>query len=277
MTSRAFALKCSGVAACLVVWFAASDVQAGWHHKHGCGSCGSHHHRHRGSHGSSGGCHGGSSGGSVGGSAGGAPAAAPAPAPAKKSAGLVPAGGAFLLVEVPENAKLLINGNPSSLTGGLRKFAANGLTDDQQYQYEVKMVFEEGGQSREQTKTVWLVSGEEQTVSFDAAEATVVADAGKPASLTAATTNLTLRVPADAKVWIEGHLTGSTGAVRNFGTRRLAQGEEWADYEVRVATIVDGQEQVAVRKLTLTGGRDTDVTIDPAAQSAAVEATASLR
>ena len=78
-------------------------------------------------------------------------------------------------------------------------------------------------------------------------------------------------------MWIEGHLTGSTGAVRNFGTRRLAQGEAWADYEVRVATIVDGQEQVVVRKLTLTGGRDTDVTIDPAAQSAAVEATASLR
>ena len=53
-------------------------------------------------------------------------------------------------------------------------------------------------------------------------------DAGKPASLPTATTNLTLRVHADAKVWIEGHLTGSTGAVRNFGTRRLAQGEEWA-------------------------------------------------
>ena len=32
-----------------------------------------------------------------------------------------------------------------------------------------------------------------------------------------------------------------------------------------------------VGKLTLTGGRDTDVTIDPVAQSAAVEATASLR
>ena len=189
----------------------------------------------------------------------------------------MPADGAVLLVEVPENARLLINGKASNLTGGVRKFAANGLTDDKQYQYEVKMIVEEDGQSREQTKTVWLVSGEEHTVSFNASEATVVADAGKPASLPAATTNLTLRVPADSKVWIEGHLTGSTGAVRNFGTRRLAQGEEWADYEVRVATIVDGQEQVVVRKLTLTGGRDTDVTIDPAAQSAAVEATASLR
>jgi uncharacterized protein (TIGR03000 family) len=279
MTARVFALRVLHVAACLAAWFAAGDVQAGWHHKHGCGSCGSHHHRHgwhhRGSHGSSGGCHGGSSGGS----AGGAPTAAQAPAaaPAKKSASLVPADGAVLLVEVPENARLLINGKASNLTGGVRKFAANGLTDDKQYQYEVKMIVEEDGQSREQTKTVWLVSGEEHTVSFNASEATVVADAGKPASLPAATTNLTLRVPADSKVWIEGHLTGSTGAVRNFGTRRLAQGEEWADYEVRVATIVDGQEQVVVRKLTLTGGRDTDVTIDPAAQSAAVEATASLR
>lgn len=273
MTSRTLALKCSCVAVCLAAWFAVGEAQAGWHHKYGCGSCGSHHHRHRGSHGSSGGCHGGSSGGSV----GGGPAAAPTPAPAKKAAGLVPAGGAILLVEVPENAKLFINGNPSYLTGGLRKFAAKGLTDEQQYQYEVKMIVEEGGQSREQTKTVWLVAGEEQTVAFSAAEATVVADAGKPALLTGETTNLTLRVPADAKVWIEGHLTTSTGAVRTFGTRRLAQGEEWADYEVRVATVVAGQEQVAVKKLTLTGGRDTDLTISPEVSPAAVEATASLR
>ena len=272
MTATTLAFRCSFMTACLAAWLVSAEAQAGWHHKHGCGSCGNHHHRHglnRGSHGSSGGCHGGS--------AGSTPAASPTPAPAKKSASLLPADRALLMVSVPENAKLFINGNPSDLTGGLRKFAANGLADDKRYEYEVKMIVEEAGKPKEQTKTVWLVAGEEQTVSFNAADATAVADSDKPADLPQATTNLTLRVPADAEVWIEGHLTASTGAVRNFGTKRLASGQEWTDYEVRVVTVVAGQEQVVVKKLTLTGGRDTDVTLDPAATSPAAEATASLR
>jgi len=181
------------------------------------------------------------------------------------------------MVAVPENAKLFINGHQSDLTGGLRKFAANGLADDKQYAYEVKMIVEEAGKPKEQTKTVWLVAGEEQTVSFNAADTTAVSATDKPVDLPQVTTNLTLRVPADAEVWIEGHLTASTGAVRNFGTKRLAPGQEWNDYEVRVVTVVAGREQVAVKKLTLTGGRDTDVTLDPAATSPAAEATASLR
>jgi len=181
------------------------------------------------------------------------------------------------MVAVPENAKLFINGQQSDLTGGLRTFAAKGLADDKQYAYEVKMIVEEAGRPKEQTKTVWLVAGEEQTVSFNAAGTTAVADSDEPADLPQVATNLTLRVPADAKVWIEGHLTASTGAVRNFGTKRLAQGQEWNDYEVRVVTVVAGQEQAVVKKLTLTGGTNTDVTLDPGATSPAVEATASLR
>ena len=183
----------------------------------------------------------------------------------------------MLLVEVPENAKVFINGNPTTVTGGLRRFAANGLADDKQYAYEVKMVVEDGGRSKELTRTVWLVAGEEQTVSFNAADASRVADALEPATSPTAKTNLTLLVPADARVWIEGQLMASTGPVRTFGTNRLAEGQEWAEYEVRVVTLVDGQEQAVVKRLTLTGGKDVDVTIDPESHSPALAATASLR
>ena len=257
-----------------------ASAEAGWHHRHGCGSCGSHRHHgwHRGSHG---GCHGsagGSSGGSChGGSAGGtasAPKAADAaPAAAtKKVAWSGPADGAMLVVEVPEDAKLFINGSLTSLAGGVRNFATTGLTADKQYEYELKMVVDRGGKAVEQTRTVWLSAGEEQTVSLTSAEAAVAAETTKPA-----TTHLTLRVPEDARVWIEGHLTSPTGAVRTFSTGAIRNGENWEGYEIRVARVVDGREVAVVKSITLTGGRDIELAIDPSAQSPAVDATASLR
>jgi len=106
-------------------------------------------------------------------------------------------------------------------------------------------------------------------------KAAVEAPEAKPL-LVGATTRLTLRVPADAKVWIEGQLTDSTGELREFGTKALADGQAWENYEVRVATVVDGREVETVRRLTLKGGSDLDVAIDPKAASPAIQATASV-
>jgi len=64
-------------------------------------------------------------------------------------------------------------------------------------------------------------------------KAAIEAPEAKPL-LVGATTRLTLRVPADAKVWIEGQLTDSTGELREFGTKALADGQAWENYEVRV-------------------------------------------
>ena len=106
-------------------------------------------------------------------------------------------------------------------------------------------------------------------------KAAIEAPEAKPL-LVGATTRLTLRVPADAKVWIEGQLTDSTGELREFGTKALADGQAWENYEVRVVTVVDGREVETVRRLTLKGGSDLDVAIDPKAASPAIQATASV-
>ena len=106
-------------------------------------------------------------------------------------------------------------------------------------------------------------------------KAAIEAPEAKPL-LVGATTRLTLRVPADAKVWIEGQLTDSTGEFREFGTKALADGQAWENYEVRVVTVVDGRDVETIRRLTLKGGSDLDVAIDPKAASPAIQATASV-
>lgn len=191
----------------------------------------------------------------------------------------------MLVIEVPEDAKLLINGIETSLTGGVRHFFTSGLADDKRYSYEVSVRSGTAAGAGDQTKTVWLEAGQRQIVSFRA-EATPKKnpEEKQPAVSVAAavdagavTTSLTLRVPEDARVWIAGRLTTRTGAVRHFSTRSLAQDQVWEDYEVRVVAAVNGRDEEIVKKLTLTGGRDLELAIDPGLQSARVDSTASLR
>ena len=91
----------------------------------------------------------------------------------------------------------------------------------------------------------------------------------------AAATSLTLRVPADAKVWLAGNVTASNGVVRHFETSSLRAGQVWRNYEIKVSTVVDGSERVVSKTIDLAAGDRVELALDPA--SAAAEATASLR
>lgn len=251
----------------------AETCDAGWHHRHGCGSCGSHHHRR---HGSYGGSHGGSSGGSHGGSIGTAPAPKPTAPAAGKASTRVPATGALLVMQVPEKAVVTINGQPTTLTGAVREFVASGLSEDGRYEYEVTMIVDDGAIRREVTKTVWLAAGTEQTLAFGHGAA-VSSEQAAARDTPAVTTNLTLTVPADAEVWIEGQRTTPIGAVRQYTTADLARGETWSGYEIRVVTRNGGKEQWTVKTVTLRGGENHEVAIDPDSAVPPIASTAAVR
>ena len=280
-------LRFASVSAALVVALIGAlvgpEARAGWHHhvRQGCSACGgsggsgggSHGQhrcwrcRHHASHGSSGG----SSGGSTGGSSGGdAAKAADAPKDtakdAKKTAAVgVPADGVMLVVEVPEDATLLINGRETNLSGTVRNFVSAGLSDDEQYDYTISMRVTRGGKVEEQTRTVSVSGGQRHEVAFAAPQAPATP---LPATV-AVTTSLTLRVPEGAKVWIEGQPTAKEGAVREFLTSALEAGETWEGYEVKVAMVVDGRSIETTKRIDLIGGKAIDVAIDPAAALAA--------
>ena len=69
----------------------------------------------------------------------------------------------------------------------------------------------------------------------------------------------------------------SLGDVRVFETDQLKDGQSWRNYEIRVATVVDGRERVVSKTIDLIGGSTVDLLIDPAQRTAAAEATASVR
>ena len=253
--------------------------------------------------GSAGGSYGGSSGGSSGGSAGGSyggyatsgystdysaampiesyrvinevpssvdgevigvPPAIPATPALDDSTGIVPADGGLIVIDVPADAEIFVNGTKTSSQGARRRFLSRGLDAGKAYEFVVRMAVERNGKTEETTKVVTLTAGERSSLSFAVEAAPAVA-----------TTSLTLTVPTDAKVWLAGNPTASAGEVRHFETATLAAGQVWRGYEIKVTTVVDGREETVSKVIYLAAGDQVELTLDPAAAPAA--ATASLR
>ncbi|MGA1618676.1 MAG: TIGR03000 domain-containing protein [Pirellulales bacterium] len=188
------------------------------------------------------------------------------PVPAKDdSTSIVPDDGVLLLVSVPADAKVFVNGSATTSTGSLRRFVSRGLAAGAVYDYTVKVVLDDAEEPTELTKTVSVSAGERSELSFVEEQPT---------------TSLTLRVPADATVWLAGNATGSTGELRAFETTALAAGEVWQDYEIRVVTKADGRERIISKVINLTAGETVELEIDPTvtiADASLIDATASIR
>jgi len=68
------------------------------------------------------------------------------------------------------------------------------------------------------------------------------------------TAQLNVRVPADARIIVNGHLTKSTGSDRRYVSRGLKQGQSYR-YEVRAEIERDGQTVHRTAVVLLTGGK----------------------
>src|SRR5256885_3262657 len=154
-----------------------------------------------------------------------APGAAPAPgaqgAPAPAQTMYRRADG-LLAVNVPDDAKIYVNGQATSSTGENRQYVSRDLQSGYNYTYEVRAEVVRDGRTVEQVKKIDVRAGETARVAFDF-----------PAG-SAAETSLTVHVPSDAKVFLAGNPTKAGGETRVFRTDRLTGGKAWDNYTVRV-------------------------------------------
>jgi uncharacterized protein (TIGR03000 family) len=242
-------------------WHARRAARA-WSHSSG-GSYGSSYS----SYGSSGGSSGGSYGGSYGGGYGvpyqygtpvesapmeyGAPTeAAPMTPPDTAPAASLDRETGGMTVSVPANAKVFVNGKPTTSTGALREYISRGLEPGYQYNYEVRVEVVRDGKTVADTKTVALRAGRLEHVAFNFA-------AEQPVE-----TVLQLNVPADAKVTLAGNATQSEGNQREFKTSGLAAGQVWDGYDVVVTVQRDGQTLSKQQTIDLEGGKTVSLSFD---------------
>jgi len=157
-------------------------------------------------------------------------------------------GMAVLEVEVPENARVFVNGKATTSSGVHRRYVSRGLQSGFSYTYEVRVEGEVDGEMVSETKTVQITAGQESKLAFELK--------------TDFETVLTLNVPKDAEVYLGGNRTKATGNVRVYRTKSLKQGDAWRDYEIRVVLNSDGEPQVREQTITMNAGEKKSMTFD---------------
>ena len=93
--------------------------------------------------------------------------AAPATPPAKKTS-IEGAAPATLIVNVPADARLSIDGEATTSTATQRVFVSPALNFGREYHYTLEAEFQKDGKMVKVTKEVAVKAGDETRVNFDA-------------------------------------------------------------------------------------------------------------
>jgi uncharacterized protein (TIGR03000 family) len=147
---------------------------------------------------------------------------------------------AVLNLSLPLDAKVYINGKLTKTTGSFRSFVSRRLRAGGKYAYDIKAVAKRNGQDVVLERKIELLAGMDQSIEldFDAPQLT----------------QLSVRVPTDAKVTLAGNETIATGELRHYKTK-LMPGEKWNDYKVVVTIQQDGRTIVSEKKLDIVAGQ----------------------
>ena len=150
---------------------------------------------------------------------------------------------AEVVVYMPANAKLIANGQATEGNGPSRVFQTPALAAGQDYRYEMKVEIEEDGQTKTVTKQVTVRAGHRTTVDFSEQ----------------VNTEVTVTLPAKAKLLVDGTDTLMTGGTHTFTTPALAKGQPFS-YKFRAEIERDGKMEVVTQDVSFKAGEA--VTVD---------------
>lgn len=149
-------------------------------------------------------------------------------------------GDAILTVNVPEDALVFVNDHLKKTRGVSRSYRSRDLRSDKDYQFNLEAVVIRDGKRIALKKEVSLTAGVRTSVDFEFDRPIL--------------TQLTVKVPHEAKVELCGNSTAAMGETRNFKTR-LMPGEVWDNYEVEISYREDGQLVKKRKSLSIEAGQ----------------------
>ncbi len=129
--------------------------------------------------------------------------------------------------------------------GASRRYSWKLAASNRIEEIEIRAEVTRGGQLVQQTKKATLRSGGLSQISFD---------------FGTGETSITVNVPNDATVYLAGAKANGSGTIRKFRTTKLAIGQRWPDYSVRVTVERNGKVVSKEQRVLLTAGEANDLT-----------------
>jgi uncharacterized protein (TIGR03000 family) len=158
---------------------------------------------------------------------------------------------ATVVIKADIQAAVLVNGQPTIRRQAEQSFSTPPLLAGEKYTYTVSAILRRDGQTFRRTKIVGVEAGKRVTVDFSDLTET-------PVSTTGDIARLTLRVPANARVYVNDQLIDTTRR-NTFETPRLQPGQDYF-YTVRLEMVRDGRIVTESRLVEVSAGKT--VTVD---------------
>jgi uncharacterized protein (TIGR03000 family) len=178
----------------------------------------------------------------------------PSTVPATKAA---LATQATVVVKLPADATLFVDGERANLASDLRSFVTPALDGDREYFYTMKAEATRNGEVVSRTERVLVHAGRTTRVDFgDLSAKTVSRSAQDPAEAPA---HITVKLPPDARLFVDDVACPLTSAERTFDTPRLEAGRRYF-YNMRAEVVRDGQTRTQSKRVEVLAG--TPVTVN---------------
>lgn len=193
---------------------------------------------------------------------------------------------ATVTIRLPADARLSVDGTPLELVGADRVFSTPELPLGKEYAYQFKIEYDRGGRTLSESQKVNVTAGKTSTVTFDdlTAKPAPAATASKPIEPTKPTaiekpapahsTNpfrgqgyaanpaparITVKVPSDATLFVDGRKNDKPGPQREFTTPPIPFGKEFV-YELKLVKSRNGHPEELTQKVVFHAGET--VTVD---------------
>ncbi len=157
---------------------------------------------------------------------------------------------AAIWVQLPADARLWTDGQPTTLTGTSRQFLTPKLEVGKEYQYTLEVEYIRNAQPIRETKTIRFQAGDSKTIVFGdsaAREANTVVS------------RVEVKLPDGATLYVNDQPTNA--AVKSFQTPPLPKGQEFT-YLFRADVMREGKLKSQVQQVTFTAGEPITVEFD---------------
>lgn len=173
---------------------------------------------------------------------GGTPPVEDLAVPPKKTSGIK--APATIVVKAPADARLIVNGQPTPMKGTQQTFASPDLEPGRTYAYVFRVDAVQDGKPVSRTKRLIVEAGQRAAV-----------DLNEGATDTA---RITVKMPADARLVVDGVTFTAKGGVGTFETPRLEPGRSYY-YTLRAEGVRNGQAYTEDKRVVVEAGKEVNV------------------